>query len=204
MGITAAAAAISGAGALANAASIGSSGQSAAAAANPFASQYPQYQNALQQLEFGGPANLALTPGYQAGLQAIQRSSAAEGFSGSGNTQVALLNYGGNIYAQQEAILAQLSGANSQNTGAAANAITQSSIAQANLTGQGLNSLAYGGSALLKQGGALNPGTSSSGLANNQTNSSSSNITYDDSGGAGDGSDAAAAASSGSVDSYGF
>lgn len=46
------------------------------------------------------PANLTKMPGYQAGLEAVQRSMAAQGYQGSGNMMAALQKYGGDAYQQ--------------------------------------------------------------------------------------------------------
>lgn len=62
--------------------------QAAVAAADPFASQRPQYQNALQNL-MSGQTDITQLPGFQAASQAAQqgleRSMAAKGYLGSGN-----------------------------------------------------------------------------------------------------------------------
>ena len=73
---------------------------------DPFASSRAGYARMLQDVQ-RDPAALERFPGYQAGLQAVRRNSAARGQLGSGNEMVDLLNYGGNQYAQ----LAQLAGA---------------------------------------------------------------------------------------------
>lgn len=75
-------------------------------------------------------ADVTQLPGYQAGLEAVQRSLAAQGYQGSGNMMAALQNYGQNAYQQavQNYMQGQqlAGGLTSQGTG---------------LTGQGLASL---------------------------------------------------------------
>lgn len=46
------------------------------------------------------PADLQKMPGYQAGLDAVQRSMASQGYQGSGNMMAALQKYGGDAYSQ--------------------------------------------------------------------------------------------------------
>ena len=87
-------------------------------AADPFAAQRAQYQQQLQFL-MQNPSSVQQLPGYQAGLDAINRSNAAQGYTGGGKAHVDLLNYGGSIYNQQLQNLMQLAGANSGSPGAA-------------------------------------------------------------------------------------
>lgn len=44
------------------------------------------------------PGDVTQIPGYQAGLEAVQRAGAAQGFTGSGNMVKALQDYGGNFW----------------------------------------------------------------------------------------------------------
>lgn len=78
---------------------------------DPFASQRAQYQQQLAQLA-SDPSQITKDPAYAAGLQAIQRTMAAQGYLGSGNMMTELLNYGGNFYNQSVNRLAGLAGAN--------------------------------------------------------------------------------------------
>lgn len=89
-------------------------------------------------------------PGYAAGLQAVQRSMAAQGYTGSGNMMAALSKYGGDFYNNAIQQLSQISGAtqnpgiNAQiaNTGANINlGATQSAN---DLASRSLASLGYG------------------------------------------------------------
>lgn len=93
----------------------------AARTADPFASQRAQYQQQLAALQ-ANPASVTQSPGYQAqleqGLQALQRTQAAQGFLGSGNAQQQNAQYAMQLqnqyYQQQLQNLMQLSGANIQ------------------------------------------------------------------------------------------
>ena len=58
------------------------------------------YAKQLQALE-ADPSSITSTPGYQAGLDAIQRSMAAQGYMGSGNMMVEMAKYGQGIYDQR-------------------------------------------------------------------------------------------------------
>jgi hypothetical protein len=113
--------------------------QQMAAVADPFAPYRAQYAAQLQQLQ-ANPSSLVNTPGYQAGLQALQRTQAAQGFLGSGNAQVDLLNYGGQVYNQQMQLLESLAGQGGAGVGTAAN--IQGSAAD--LMGSSLGALGYG------------------------------------------------------------
>lgn len=68
---------------------------------------------AAQQLLalISGKTDVSTLPGYKAGEQAVQRSMAAQGYTGSGNMAVALQKYGGDFYNQAVSQLAGLSGA---------------------------------------------------------------------------------------------
>ena len=100
--------------------SNGNSGaQSAANAADPFASQRGQYQTMLSNL-INNPSSITSQPGYQFELdqsnKAIEGSAAANGMVNSGNVLQALSTNSQGFAAQQlnnqELLLAQLSGAN--------------------------------------------------------------------------------------------
>ncbi len=57
------------------------------------------------------PSSITTSPTYQAYLQAAQRQSAAQGYTGSGNALAAAASAGGQAYQQQFNNLAMLSGA---------------------------------------------------------------------------------------------
>lgn len=59
-----------------------------------------QYQQRIDAL-MANPNQITSMPGYQAGLEAVQRSMAAQGFTGSGNMMAGLAKYGGDFYQQQ-------------------------------------------------------------------------------------------------------
>lgn len=91
--------------------------QNLAQQADPWAqyrAQYAQQLNSLMQ----NPSQIQSIPGYLAGLQAVQRSLAAQGYQGSGNMMAALQNYGGNFYQQQLQNLSSLAGTGNANLGA--------------------------------------------------------------------------------------
>lgn len=58
------------------------------------------------------PSSISTRPGYQAGLEAVQRAMAAQGYTNSGNELAALQKYGGDFYNNAIAQLSVLSGAN--------------------------------------------------------------------------------------------
>lgn len=79
-------------------------------ASDPFGKYREQYASQLQALE-ANPGSITTRPGYQAGLQAVQRAGAAQGYTGSGNMAASLAGYGQNFFAQQQQLLASLGGA---------------------------------------------------------------------------------------------
>lgn len=87
--------------------------------ADPFASQRGQYQQQLQRLMTQGidPNDPAYRASMTQGMDAIQRSQAAKGMLGSGNTMAELQQFGSGLAAQQFQSqydrLAELSGARS-------------------------------------------------------------------------------------------
>lgn len=78
--------------------------------ADPFAPYRAGYGQKLQDLE--ASHDVTSIPGYQAGLDAVQRAGASQGFTGSGNMMKALQDYGGNFFNQEASRLAGLAGAN--------------------------------------------------------------------------------------------
>lgn len=119
---------------------------------DPFSPYRAGYAQQLQQL-MANPSSVANTPGYQFGMdqgtQALMRSSAAGGYTGSGNEGIALTKFGQDYASQQYmaqiAQLAGLSGANI-NPASAANLQFQGATAGLNLQGNALNTLGYGAS----------------------------------------------------------
>jgi hypothetical protein len=110
----------------------GPANQGAAAAADPFASQRPQYQQQLSSL-MADPSSVSKLPGYQfqldQGVQAVDRAAGAKGMLGSGNRLAELMHYGqglaSDFYGKQVSTLSQLSGANIGSPAAAAGIIGQ-------------------------------------------------------------------------------
>lgn len=82
------------------------------------------------------PKQLLNSPGYRAGLQAVQRAMAAQGYTGSGNAAVRIAEFGNDFFNRESDRLARLGGA-----GAAPGA---GAIPASILRGQGLASMAYG------------------------------------------------------------
>jgi hypothetical protein len=107
----------------------------AAGAMDPFGPYRGQYAQRLQALE-ANPGMVAQLPGFQAGIKALESSTAAGGYFGSGNAAAALTEFGGNFYERELARLAQLAGAG-QSPGAGA-------LGAAQITGQSLAGIGYG------------------------------------------------------------
>ena len=106
---------------------------------DPLASQRAGYAAQLQQLMSNPGQYLSSQPGYQAGLDAVERSQAAQGYQGSGNMMAALQQYGGNAYQQAFQNLYQLSGGG--NSQAATNLQAQGLTAATQLQGQSMSNL---------------------------------------------------------------
>ena len=77
---------------------------------DPYAPYRPNAAAQLQSL-MQDPSQVQSTPEYAAMLTAAGRSSAAQGYNGSGNALVAAANAGGQAYQQAFNNLAMLSGA---------------------------------------------------------------------------------------------
>lgn len=82
----------------------------AAAMQDPFGSQRPMYQQQLAAL-MADPSKITTMPGYNAGLQAVERRLASQGYLGSGNMMAALAEYGGSFFDKEANRLATLAGA---------------------------------------------------------------------------------------------
>lgn len=116
--------------------------QGAAERADPYGPYRAQAAQRLAALQ-ADPSTLVNTPGYEAGLQAVQRGLAGSGYLGSGNEKIALQKYGGDAYNQQIQQLAQLSGAQFA-PGAGASISTAGTAAANNLRGNALGNLVRG------------------------------------------------------------
>lgn len=114
----------------------------AAQQADPFGPQRAGYAQRLNDL-VNNPDSVSSLPGYQAGLKAVQRSMAAQGYTGSGNMMTALQKYGGDFYNQAMDRYASLAGAQF-NPANAAQLGLQGNMASLNLMGNSLNRMGYG------------------------------------------------------------
>lgn len=89
------------------------------------------------------PSSITSLPGYQAGLEAVQRSMAAQGYMGSGNMMAALQKYGGDFYNNAVSQLSGLAGAG-QNPAAGASLAMQGALNSTNLANLGLQDIGIG------------------------------------------------------------
>ena len=98
------------------------------------------------------PSAIYGMPGYQAGLDAVQRKMASQGYLGSGNMMAALQQYGGDFYNNAVKNLGGLSGANT-NPGTGAEIELLGTKSANDLASQSMASLGYGmmGNPLLTQ-----------------------------------------------------
>lgn len=88
---------------------LGLASQMRGMAQDPNAPYRPGYAAELSALA-ANPNQIQMLPGYRAGLQAVQRSMAAQGYQGSGNMMAALAKYGAGAYNDRLAQLERLSG----------------------------------------------------------------------------------------------
>lgn len=89
-------------------------------------SAVPEIDAVREGMRLPDPSDVTKLPGYQAGLEAVRRSMASQGYQGSGNMMAALSKYGGDFYnqavnqriasgnAQLQALLAKLGATESQ------------------------------------------------------------------------------------------
>ena len=108
-------------------------------AMGPYRAQYAQQ---LQQL-MANPSSIQNLPGYQAGVEAINRDAAAKGYFGSGNMAASLGMYGNQIYNQQAQMLAGLAGSNISPAvaGNMVNSAGQSQLSGLGMLGSGVNTV---------------------------------------------------------------
>ncbi len=104
-------------------------------AMDPFASERGYYKDRLRYLE-QNPQAVTEIPGYKAGMTAVERSMASQGYNGSGNMMHALQDWGGRFWGDEVKRLAQLAGG-----GVAPGA---GAVPGANLESQSLGSIGYG------------------------------------------------------------
>lgn len=105
----------------------------------PYRGQFAQQLSALGK----DPSSITSMPGYGAGLQAVERRMASQGFNGSGNMMTALSKYGGDFYNNAISQLSGLSGAQFNPASGAALGL-QGNTSAINLASQSLASLGYG------------------------------------------------------------
>lgn len=117
-------------------------GREARAGADPFAPYRGEYAQQMQRL-MRDPGSIVSAPGYQAGLQGVMRSMAAQGYQGSGNMMAALQDYSGDFYNQTLRMLGGFAGAG-VDPGTGAKLGYQGTMAGVDLTGQSLASLGFG------------------------------------------------------------
>ena len=125
-------------------------GQQGAAAADPFAPQRPFFQDQLMQL-WTDPNYLQNSPGYQAGVNSVNRRSAKLGQMFSGNNAADLVNYGSSKLLDMSNELGTLAGGKF-GTSTAGNNITQGGIGSANARNQGLGNLGYMAAPFIERG----------------------------------------------------
>lgn len=110
----------------------------------------PTEANQLAQAQLAAllkdPSSVTKLPGYEAGLEAVQRTGAAQGYTGSGNMMLALQKYGGDFYNSTLNTLNSL--------GQAGAPIQQGyKMGSTELLGNALNNLSYGATKLFGWGG---------------------------------------------------
>ncbi len=115
--------------------------RSAADRADPFAPMRPQFQDQLSKIMLD-PSMIQNMPGYKAGLQAVERSGAKQGWLGSGNMMIALNDYGGRFFNDTVKQLADLSGANI-NPGASGQFMLEGNKQAMDMVSRALASLGY-------------------------------------------------------------
>ena len=110
-------------------------------AENPFGPERAGYAAKLRNL-YNNPNSITSMPGYEAGLTAVERKMAAQGYNGSGNMMAALQKYGGDFFNSEADRLATLAGAKFAPSGGSQ--LLAGNIAGNQMQGNSLNSLIYG------------------------------------------------------------
>lgn len=108
---------------------------------NPFGPYRDEYAQKLRGL-YADPSSITKMPGYEAGIQAVNRGLAKSGYLGSGNQMTALQKFGGDFFNAEAERLAMLAGAKFPPGGGSQ--LLQGSIAAKQLEGNALNTLIYG------------------------------------------------------------
>jgi len=115
--------------------------EKAAGIQDPFMGERAKYASELSSL-YADPLRVERLPGYKAGLSAVERKMASQGYLGSGNMMLALQDYGGRAFDAEAARLASLAGAQFAPSGGQT---LLSGTSQANeLASKSLGSLGYG------------------------------------------------------------
>ncbi len=117
-----------------------------ASRSDPFAARRSYYQQKLDEL-MNNPSAVQNIPGYQAGLDAVMRTMAANGYLGSGNMMTAMMKQGGSFFNDYLKQLMDLSGVNYHSD--AGQILATGDIDAAKMRGQALNSLMYGARSVL-------------------------------------------------------
>ena len=117
---------------------------------DPFGPYRGQYAAQMQALE-ANPSLITSRPGYNAGLEAVQRQMQSKGYLGSGNHAASLMEYSGGFFDKEMTRLGNLAGAGI--------GPGNSAYSSANLVGQSLASIGYGLAPYLKSGGTSGGGS---------------------------------------------
>lgn len=117
--------------------------QQAMQRSDPFGPERAGYATRLREL-YADPSSVERLPGFKAGLTAVERKMASQGYNGSGNMMLALKDYGEGAFNTEANRLAVLSGAAMRPD----NTSLQARISGNDLTARSLASLAYGLNAL--------------------------------------------------------
>jgi hypothetical protein len=115
--------------------------QRAASQQDPFGPYRAGYAEDLRRL-MTNPVDVTKLPGFDAGIEAVNRGLAKSGYLGSGNQIAALHQYGGAFYDQAAQRLAQLAGAQFPPSGG--EALLRGGALQTDLMSRALASLAMG------------------------------------------------------------
>ncbi len=121
---------------------LNNAGQLAQEQADPFGPYRKQYADKMAALA-ADPSSITQQPGYEAGMQAIKRSMASQGYTGSGNMMAAMSKYGGDQYDKLMSMYSGLAGAQFNPAQGAALGL-QGTTGALSLAGQSLNRMGYG------------------------------------------------------------
>lgn len=110
--------------------------------ADPFGPYRAGYAEQLKRLS-ENPSTITQTPGWDAGIQAVQRSAAGRGYLNSGNEISALQNFGGDFFNRESNRLARLAGADFA-PGTGGQLALQGNEAALNLLAQALSRISAG------------------------------------------------------------